>query len=52
MVNAERFSANEIDAINKIVAGEENPLKGRNLKEFQEKLETKAPVKEQYLEDK
>jgi thymidylate synthase (FAD) len=52
MVNAERFSANEIDAINKLIAGEENPLKGRNLKEFQEKLEAKAPVKEQYLEDK
>jgi thymidylate synthase (FAD) len=52
IVNAERFSANEIDAINKIVNGEENPLKGRNLKEFQEKLEAKAPVKEQYLEDK
>ncbi len=52
IVNAERFSANEIDAINKIINGEENPLKGRNLKEFQEKLEVKAPVKEQYLEDK
>ncbi len=52
IVNAQHFSANEIDAINKLVNGEENPLKGRNLKEFQEKLETKAPVKEQYLEDK
>ena len=52
IVNAERFSANEIDAINKLVNGEENPLKGRNLKEFQEKLESKASVKEQYLEDK
>jgi thymidylate synthase (FAD) len=52
IVNAQRFSANEIDAINKLVAGEENPLKGRNLKEFEEKLEAGAPVKEQYLEDK
>jgi len=52
MVYSRRFSANEIDAINKLIAGEENPLQGRNLKEFREKLKLKSPIKQQYLEDK
>ncbi|MDC7233630.1 MAG: FAD-dependent thymidylate synthase [Spirochaetales bacterium] len=33
-----RFSAAELDALNKVMAGEENPLKGRDLDRFEAKL--------------
>ena len=38
MVNGARFSADEIDAMKKMMAGESNPLEGRRLAEFEEKL--------------
>ncbi|MDC7240409.1 MAG: FAD-dependent thymidylate synthase [Spirochaetales bacterium] len=33
-----RFSAAELDALNKVMAGEANPLKGRDLERFESKL--------------
>ena len=39
MVNGARFSGDEIDAINKVMAGEPNPLQGRRLEEFEAKLD-------------
>ncbi len=38
MVDGARFSAEEIDAIKQVMAGQKNPLKGRRLEEFQAKL--------------
>jgi thymidylate synthase (FAD) len=38
MVNGARFSADELDAIKKVMAGEANPLEGRRLAEFEDKL--------------
>ncbi len=38
MVNGARFSAEEIDAIRQVMDGQENPLQGRRLKEFEAKL--------------
>ena len=38
LVNGARFSADEIAAIRKVMAGESNPLEGRRLEEFEGKL--------------
>ncbi|RKX38826.1 MAG: thymidylate synthase (FAD), partial [Verrucomicrobia bacterium] len=38
LVNGARFSADEIAAIRKVMAGEPNPLEGRRLEEFEGKL--------------
>jgi thymidylate synthase (FAD) len=38
MVNGARFSADEIDAVRKVMKGEPNPLEGRRLDEFNSKL--------------
>ena len=38
LVNGARFSADEIAAIKKVMAGEPNPLEGRRLEEFEGKL--------------
>jgi len=38
MVNGALFSAEEIAAIKKVMAGEPNPLEGRRLEEFESKL--------------
>jgi len=38
MVNGARFSAEELAAIKKVMAGEPNPLQGRRLEEFEGKL--------------
>jgi len=38
MVNGALFSAEEIAAIKKVMAGEPNPLEGRRLEEFEGKL--------------
>ncbi len=38
MVNGARFSSEELDAIRQVMAGQENPLQGRRLEEFQAKL--------------
>jgi len=38
MVNGARFSSDEIAAIKKMLAGEANPLEGRRLAEFEDKL--------------
>ena len=40
MVNGERFSAHELDAIKKMLDGKPNPLEGRRLTEFNQKLNT------------
>ena len=34
-----KFSADEITAVNALIAGKENPLEGRRLDEFQDKLD-------------
>ena len=38
MVNGARFSEHELNAIRLMLAGKENPLEGRKLKEFEQKL--------------
>ena len=38
MVNGARFSDHELAAIRAMLKGEENPLEGRRLKEFEQKL--------------
>ena len=38
MVNGARFSEHELNAIRLMLAGKENPLEGRRLKEFEQKL--------------
>ena len=38
MVNGAHFSGDELGAIRKLLAGEANPLEGRRLKEFEDKL--------------
>ena len=40
MVNGARFSAHELDAIKKMLDGKPNPLEGRRLTEFNQKLNT------------
>ena len=40
MVNGARFSAHELDAIKKMLDGKPNPLEGRRLAEFNQKLNT------------
>ena len=43
-VNGARFSADAIAAVNKMLAGEPNPLEGRRRAEFEEKLKLQAQL--------
>ena len=42
VLNGQRFSADEMDALQQILAGQPNPLQGRRLSEFERKLQGPA----------